>query len=141
MNIQQFVLVEFSPIFKEAFATSLLVETKDNNEIDHFYKALSVHAFDFISSDTIEFVVDDEGLLDENNPVFYVQSDGYKFNIVGNFIIGKRIETDEGCVVVGFDSEEELATYLKNAELVVKYIGTVKELELEPKIEFVEIDF
>lgn len=96
------------------------------NKLNFFYDSLSCSLIDIVPySDSIDLVVDDEGLYKSYNPVFQIPNELYvdDLNVVGSFIIGLKKENSDGTTTEGFNSEAELWEAIRDSNFKVKVIG------------------
>lgn len=102
--------------------------TEDNEKkLNFFYEKMGVSLIDIIAyDDKVDFIVDDEGLFVEHNPVFAINSPLYSepIHVVGEFMVGKKHRTDDGGVeTIGFKDVSEMKELLKGIEL--RFVGYV----------------
>ena len=90
-------------------------ETKQKR-LEFYYENMNCGLIDIVGPGTgVEFVVDEEGVLASNNPIFIARMDdmpeGDTFTIVGTFLVGMFNGVDE---TVGFSSVDSLDSRLGN---------------------------
>lgn len=102
---------------------SLKVDIVEKNIMDissnlsFFYNSINCERIDIVSlTDKIDAVVDDEGLLVSDNPVFDING---VHQIAGEFLIGKVKVSEDATETVGFSSLEEVNQKLKDINVSV----------------------
>lgn len=106
---------------------SLFADEQDLHKINQFfYNTLNIQFFDIVSyNDELDLIVDDEGRFVVDNPIFIMSPAMYKEPLIiyGDFLVGRKIQTEEGFSVVGFESKDKLKEALAKAEFSVSIIG------------------
>src|SRR5690625_7577759 len=108
---------------------SLKVDIVEKNIMDissnlsFFYNSINCERIDIVSlTDKIDAVVDDEGLLVSDNPVFDING---VHQIAGEFLLGKVKVSEDATKTVGFSRLEEVNKKLKDINISV--IGITNE--------------
>lgn len=101
-----------------------------SEKLKFFYESLGCSSIDIVQfNQEMDLIVDDEGLLFPNKPVFEIPSDLYteSLKIAGDFLIGKRVLVpDEGYETVGFESLQEMEEHFKATNLQFRLIGVTR---------------
>ncbi len=66
----------------------------ESENLDFFYKEIGCNMIDAVSFDAGQFIVDDEGLITPNHPVFEYNlgNDYYKVPLAGNIVAYKEVD-------------------------------------------------
>lgn len=132
-GIQHYLLVERMEETLRHVQTQI-VKCGENESIDEglsfYYKQLGCNSIDIVEfNEELDLIVDDEGLLVSNNPVFEIPSKLYKDNlhIAGSFLIGKRLNIrGGGSETVGFSDINELTEAINQADFRLRVFGQTK---------------
>lgn len=101
-------------------------ERLNGDKLTWFYNQINCDLVDFVSiNNDVDIIVDDEGLLKSGNPVFEVSfTKSRSFQLAGILLVGKKVYTNDGIIVEGFDSIHELLNFANS--MSVKLVGNVR---------------
>ncbi|RKJ50410.1 hypothetical protein D7X33_32650 [Butyricicoccus sp. 1XD8-22] len=111
---------------KKMYVQQVINAPEKEQDLDFYYKNLGCEMIDIVNySREIAIVVDDEGLLKSNNPVFEViDANGNKLHLAGNLLFAKNhFDEYEGVSLRGLDAGE---AYNLMMELKFKVIGVTR---------------
>jgi hypothetical protein len=125
MEKKQLLKIGFD-VENQMFFTSIVhIDRDPHKEFMSYQKHIGCRMIDIVRlSEDVCIIINDEGLLESNNPVFRIQAeDGTELNLAGTMLFAGNRFTEEGYEVDSL-SYEHLATILNNLNIAV--IGITK---------------
>ncbi|MFZ7947242.1 MULTISPECIES: hypothetical protein [Bacillaceae] len=93
-------------------------------KLTFFCKSIDCSTIDILAyNPTIDLILDDEGLFVSGNPVFEFPNG---LQVVGSFLVGRQVMTEEGIETVGFPSREALLEQIQKDKFSYKVIGITR---------------
>jgi hypothetical protein len=103
-----------------------IIEIGNDSDYKTYAELIGSRLIDVVPFDEVyDIIVDDEGLLVSENPVFEIETENGDVQLAGKLLFMKRVETDDGLENVGMDAGECLDLLLRLKDKV-EIFGMVK---------------